>query len=460
MNNSKTKRRQRAIAIGGSFTGLLAARVLSDHFEQVTLIERDKINDRPEARKGQPQSHHAHSLLANGLDVLTRYFPDLPDGLRAGGATVTDIGTGFRWYASGGYRLQFESGLASALMSRPFLEWQIRRRVLALSNVTVLDQSTVTALLTTADGGRVTGVRTLHQVEKSREAALTADLVIDATGRGSAGLKWLEALGYTGPKEETVKVGVAYTSRIYRRRPGDLVGAELVLIAPEPPHNKRFGVMLPMEDDRWIVSLAGWAGNHAPANEAGFLEFARSLAAPDIYNMIPRLEPLTDFITHKFPSNLRHHYENLTRFPGGFLVMGDAIASFNPVYAQGMSSAAMQAAALDELLAGRGSLDGLWEAFFKRAAKVVDLPWQLAAGQDFRFPETRGNKTPGTDLMNAYFAKVARATHRDPVVYGAFLRVTNLMARRTSLFKLHILWRVLRGGIERRPVPVQKAHSP
>ncbi|MEE8110885.1 MAG: hypothetical protein V3T44_07635, partial [bacterium] len=111
MNNSTSKRWQRAIVIGGSFAGLMAARVLSDHFEQVTLIERDKINDRPEARKGQPQVRHVHGLLANGLDVLTRYFPDLPDGLREGGSIVTDVGTAIRGHAVGGYRRQFESGL-------------------------------------------------------------------------------------------------------------------------------------------------------------------------------------------------------------------------------------------------------------------------------------------------------------------------------------------------------------
>ena len=455
MNSRTTKRGRQAIVIGGSFAGLLAARVLSDHFEQVILIERDKINDRPEARKGQPQVRHPHALLANGLNLLTRYFPDLPDALREGGAILTDVGTAVRWHVSGGYRRQCESGVIFALMSRPFLEWQVRRRVVALSNVTELDQCAASALLTTADGGRVTGVRTLHQAENSREEELRADLVIDATGRGSAGLKWLEALGYARPKEETVEIGVCYTTRVYRRRPGDLVGAGMVIISADPPHYRRAGLFVPMEDDRWNISLVGWAGDHAPANEAGFLEIARSLAAPDIYNVIPRLEPLTDFITHKFPSSLRREFDKLTRFPGGYLVMGDAIASFNPVYAQAMTSATMQAAVLDELLTGRGLSEGLWKAFFERVAKVVDLPWNSAAGQDFRFPETRGKKTRGTNLRGAYFARVQRATHRDPVVYGALLKVMNFLAPPASLFQPRILWRVLRGGIERQPAPAE-----
>jgi 2-polyprenyl-6-methoxyphenol hydroxylase-like FAD-dependent oxidoreductase len=444
VNNRTAKRGQRAIVIGGSFAGLMAARVLSDHFERVTLIERDEINDRPEARKGQPQVRHPHTVLANGLNVLTRYFPDLPDALRKGGASITDVGTAIRWHVSGGYRRQFKSGVYFALASRPFLEWEVRRRVLSLPNVSAVDRSTVTALLSSGEGGRVTGVRTLRRDGNSREEE--SELVIDAAGRGSAGPRWLEALGYAGPEENAVKIGLGYTTRIYRRRPGDLVGAELIIIAAAPPGAKRAGLFVPMEDDRWNVSLVGWGGDHAPADEAGFLEFARGLAAPDIYNILPRLEPLTEFFHHKTPSNLRREYQKLTRFPGGYLVLGDAIASFNPIYAQAMSSAAMQVAVLDEVLTGPGPLDTLWKPFFKRAAKVVDLPWALAAGQDFNFPETRGRKSRGTDLKNAYLAKLQRATHRDTVVYGVFLKVNNLLVPRARLFQPPIMWRVLRGG--------------
>ncbi len=216
------------------------------------------------------------------------------------------------------------------------------------------------------------------------------------------------------------------------------------MIAPEPPGNKRSGFFFPMEDDRWILTLAGHAGDHAPTDEAGFLEFARSLAAPDIYDTIRTLEPLTDILTHGFPSNLRHHYERLTRFPKGYLVVGDAICSFNPIYGQGMTSAAMQAAALGELLNRGQSLDELWKPFFKLAARIVDIPWMTAVGEDFRFPETHGKKGRGTDLINSYMTKVQQATHRDPVVYGAFLRVMNLLTPPTSLFRPSIAWRVLR----------------
>ncbi len=437
---------QRAIVIGGSLAGMLTARVLSDHFEQVTIIERDKINDLPESRKGQPQTRHVHALLANGLAVMTRLFPDLPDGLRAGGAIFADMAAATRWYVCGGYRLQFDSGLIACLVSRPFLEWQIRRRVVALPNVTVLDECDVQALLSGAENSRLTGVRVSYGAENGRETELAADLVIDATGRASATPKRLEALGYSRVEESTVAIGMGYRTRLYRRRSGDLQGAECIMIAPEPPRNKRSGFFFPVEDDRWILTLAGHAGDHAPTDEAGFLEFARSLAASDIYNTIRTLEPLTDILTHGFPSNLRHHYERLTRFPEGYLVVGDAICSFNPIYGQGMTSAAMQAAALGELLNRGQSLDELWKPFFKQAARIVDIPWMTAVGEDFRFPETQGPRGRGTNLINAYMTKVQLATHRDPVVYGAFLRVMNLLKPPTSLFRPHIVWRVLRNG--------------
>lgn len=438
-----------AIVIGGSMAGLLAARVLSKHFTQVTLLERDEIRDQPEARKGQPQTRHLHGLLAKGLETMLTYFPTLVDDLQAGGAVVTDMGQGMRWYTFGGYRRQFNSGMNGALMSRPFLEWQIRRQLLALPNVQLIDACDVEGLTLRADSRQVTGV-VIRRTDDQQVTTLSADLVVDASGRGAASPKWLAQLGYAKPAESFVKANVGYATRLYRRRPGDLEGAELLMIAPDAPHGKRMGLIFPIEGDRWICTLGGWAGDHPPTDEAGFLAFAQSLPASDLAQMLNRLEPISEIITHKFPGSLRRHYERLARFPDGYLVLGDAICSFNPVYGQGMTSAAMQAAALDQLLTARTGLAGLWRDFFKAAAKVVEIPWQLAVGEDFRFAETEGKKPAGVDLLNGYVAKVHRATHHDTEVYTAFLNVMNLMAAPTSLFHPKILWRVLWG---RRSVP-------
>jgi hypothetical protein len=272
-----------------------------------------------------------------------------------------------------------------------------------------------------------------------------ADLVVDASGRGTATPKWMEALGYGRPEESAVKINMGYSTRFFHRRPGDLEGAKLVLVSAHLPDIRRSGYVFPVEGDRWMATLGGWGGEYPPADESGFLEHARGLAAPDVHALLSRLEPLSDIVQHRLPSNLRRHYERMRRWPERYLVMGDAVASFNPVYAQGMTSAAMQAAVLDGVLAERGhGLDGLRERYFPAVARVVDMAWRLAVGEDFRALTTSGPKPPGTDMINAYVTRVHRATQSDPAVYRAFLDVMNLVRPASTLLRPRMVWRVMR----------------
>jgi len=439
---SHTYKYKHAIVIGGSLAGLLTARVLSDYFEKVTILERDLVHDFPESRKGQAQTRHLHGLLASGLLILKEYFPGIDDELKAGGALMGDIAEYIHWYHYGGYRMQFSSGITAMTMTRPFLEFHIRRRVVGMSNVSLVDQCAVSEPVTSTDKRQVTGVRLTKRSDEQTIETMDADLVVDASGRGSATPKWLESLGYERPAETEVKARIGYATREYRRiKDDDHSYAEW--ISPVAPNEKHGTFLNPIEGGRWIMTCGGYLGDHPPADEAGLLEFVRSLPAPDIYNIISNAEPLTDIITYKYPASLRRHYEKLKRFPEGFLVIGDAVASFNPIYGQGMTSAAMQTQILQHLLQQTTNLQGLWKLFFKRAAKVVDMPWQLAVGEDFRYPETEGRKPPFTDMLNAYVVKVHKATQHDPVVYGQFLRVMNLMAPPTSLMSPRIMWRVL-----------------
>lgn len=443
MNQSHSLRNH-AVIIGGSLGGLLTARVLSQHYQHVTILERDNIPEQPEGRKGQPQTRHLHGLLATGLEVMTRYFPDLPQALADGGAIMGDFAENMQWYAFGGYRQRFQMGVPATLMSRPFLEYLVRQRVLALPNVKIMDNSAVTQVCTTPDRQRITGLEVELRHEGNQLLTIPADLVVDCTGRGSRASQWLTEWGFDAPPTSEVKVDVAYATRLYKRNPADPRGQQWTLITPEAPRETRFGAVFPIEGDRWIVSLGGWHGDHPPTDEAGFLAFARSLPASDVYDMISNAAPISEITPIKFPFSVRRHYEKLLRFPQGFLVLGDAISSFNPTYGQGMTSAALQAAELDDLLAKNPSPDKLALAFFKRAAKVIDIPWQLAVGEDFRFPQTSGPKPPGTDFINRYVARVHRATLYDEVVCLALLKVMNLMAPPPSLFHPRIMWRVLR----------------
>lgn len=446
-----SERSRHAVVIGGSVAGLLAARVLSEHFERVTVLERDAVHDAPKARKGQPQARHLHGLLAKGLTVMTRYFPDLLEALASGGAPALDLARSMRWYAYGGYRKRFDFG-SGIISSRPFLEWTLRERVIALPNVQLRDGCGVEGLLASEDRRRILGVRLAGCDE--RAGTLGAELVVDASGRGSATPRWLEGLGYTRPRQSAVKVDVGYASRLYARDPAGVGARDWILVTPDAPRERRMGGAFPIEGDRWIVSLGGWHGEHAPADEKGFLDFAASLPVPDVYEVASRNAALSEIVVHKFPSSLRRHYEGLARFPEGLVVLGDALCSFNPIYGQGMTSAALQAEALDRLLGERRRETGrLARTFFRRAARIVDTPGRLAVGEDFRFPETKGRKAPGTDVVNAYVAGVHRASLHDPVVGVAFFKVMNLMAPPRSLFAPGVALRVFAARSERRRAP-------
>jgi hypothetical protein len=210
------------------------------------------------------------------------------------------------------------------------------------------------------------------------------------------------------------------------------------MISSTPPAKTSAAFMFPIEGDRWIMTAGSQDGKYPPADEAGLLEFLRTLPVPDVYNIISQCEPLSEIMTYRYPSSLRRHYHKLKRFPEGYLVMGDAFASFNPIYGQGMTASAMQSRALDEILQTPG-LQSIWKPCFERIARVIDIPWELTVREDFRLPHTQGEKLPFTDLINAYLG----VSHRDPVVYTKFLHVMNLMSPSTSLMTPEMLWRVL-----------------
>jgi 2-polyprenyl-6-methoxyphenol hydroxylase-like FAD-dependent oxidoreductase len=429
-----------AIVIGGSMAGLLAARVLSDRFDRVIVLERDRFADSPESRQGVPQGRHAHALLARGEQVLSGLFPGITDELVAGGGVRGDIGEICRWFQFGGYKVQHRSGVENSLQTRPFLEWHTRRRLAAVPNVELRDGCSAADLL--RDSLRVTGVVAERHGERSE---IRAGLTIDCTGRGSRAPRLLAEMGFDSPQQSLVKINVGYSSRFFRRRPDDLVGARVVLIFPQPPDDRRGGALMPVEGDRWLCTLGGWAGDYPAIDPAGYLDFARSLAAPDIHDVISKAEPLSDPVPHRFPSNQRTHYERLTRFPEGYLVLGDAVCSFNPLYGQGMSSSAIQAEALERCLArNRGA--GLALRLFAEAAKPIDTAWQMAVSEDFRFRGVTGPRPRGLEVGNRYVAMVHRAVTRDARVYGQFLRVLNLLDSPNTLFRPSIIARVLWRG--------------
>lgn len=451
MSRMTTSLGTHAVVVGASMGGMLAARSLADFFERVTIVERDALPPMGEHRKGVPQSRHTHALLTSGLQALEGFFPGLTDDLVALGVpAISTPGSELRWYDHGGYHhcgFVLDGGERGLGVSRPFLEGYVRKRLRGLPNIAIIESCDALGLAMSERGTHVRGLRILRLEPGSAEEVLEADLVVEAGGRGSRAPAWLKEHGYEPPEEERITVNFGYVTRLYRRRPDDLGGTLVVVIAPEPGESRFGGVMIAQEGDRWTVSLTGRAGQYPPADDEGFLAAARELPTPDIYEVVSKNEPLGEAIPYRFPASLRRRYEKLTRFPEGFLVLGDAISSFNPVYGQGMSVAALEAVDLQQEL--RGGLDGLWRRFFARAAKTVDNPWQIVAGGDLRFPETEGKRTRSMRFINWYLSRLHVAARTDPVVALAFHRVGWLQAPPASLMQPGIVLRVLRGNLGR-----------
>jgi 2-polyprenyl-6-methoxyphenol hydroxylase-like FAD-dependent oxidoreductase len=429
-----------AVVLGASMSGLLAARALSNHFKRVTVVERDVLPADDALRKGVPQAAHAHGVLAGGYRVMDAYFPGMMEELEARGARRGDVVGDFLWYQYGRWKLRHHSGLLGITVSRPALEAAVRQRVKSLENVTFLEG--VDGLKPTVDRAtsRVTGLQ-VQPKDSVDPTQLDAELVIDASGRGSQSPKWLEELGFGRPEEATVKVDVGYATRVFERRPGDLFDSMGAIISGTPPESTRYAAILWAEGNRWTVTLAGIIGDYPPTDEKGWLEFAASLPVPAVHDLFSSARPLTDIVGYRFPANRRRLYEHMKRFPSGYLVIGDAVCSFNPIYGQGMTVAATEAKALDDsLAAGTG---GLWRRFYDRTRKLVDIPWTIATGEDLRFPQVEGVRPAGSGVVNRYLERVHAIASIDQTVCGRFFDVLNLLAPPSALMKPDIAWRVL-----------------
>jgi 2-polyprenyl-6-methoxyphenol hydroxylase-like FAD-dependent oxidoreductase len=429
---------RRAVVAGGSLTGLIAARVLASHFDEVVLVERDRFPDGAEWRKGVPQARHVHVLLKQGERLVGEYFPGICDELVRDGAFRVDMAGDTRWLHFGDWKARFPSGMTMLSQSRAFLEWKVRARVAALPNVRVMDGEIVQGLR--VENGTVHGVRLAAE-------ELATDLFVDATGRGSRMPQWLQDVGVEAAPETEVRVDVGYASRFYRRParpPGDWLG---LMIYPTPP-GTRLGVLFPVEDGRWMVTLVGWFGDHPGGGDAEFLEFARSLDAPDLYDAIRDAEPLSAVALHKFPSNRRRHYERVRDLPERLAVLGDAFCSFNPIYGQGMTTGALAARTLDRALAASGPTGArdFTARFHRMLARVIATPWLLTTTEDFRSAAAVGARPRWASLMNWYTERVHRLTWSDAFVAGRFLQVMHLTAAPQALFHPYIVYRALAAG--------------
>ena len=438
-----------AVVLGASMAGLLTAGVLAKSYGRVTVFDRDTMPEIGAHRRGVPQDKHLHVLHPRGRQALDELFPGLTGQLIEQGAATGDALGNVRWQLSGYQLRQADISLLGLSASRPFLEGHVRARVSDLPNVTFIERTDVVAVTATTDHHRVTGVR-VHDAADGCERAVPADLIIDATGRGSRAPLWLSELGYERAAVDRVDIGLGYATRTYRLRPGAL-GTDVGMLTAATPLNPRGGALTTIEGGRHILTIFGILGDHPPTDPAGFDAFAASLPFPDIAQAIRDAEPLTDPVAFRFPASVRHRYERLRRFPIGLLVVGDAVCSFNPIYGQGMTVAAVQADTLRRLLA-RGEVPQP-RRYFRMIARTINTPWDIAVGADLAFPHVPGTRTAKIRLVNSYLPKLHAAATTDITLGRAFVRVLGMMDRPGGLLRPDRVLRVLKTRRPSTPTP-------
>jgi 2-polyprenyl-6-methoxyphenol hydroxylase-like FAD-dependent oxidoreductase len=449
---SKFEKRQQAVSngshglvIGSGIAGLLAARVLLNYFASVTVVvERDSLPEKPGARRGVPQTVHSHGLLKRGSNILEQLFPGLEAELVADGAILTDEIADTLILTQGDAFPRFTSDLIVPSCSRGLLEWSIRRRLLKNDRLQFIDATQVKKLLTDETKSRITGLQLLDR-DSLQLGELTADLVVDASGRQSRAPKWLEELGYPTPAETKVNAFLGYTTRWYDRPQHLDTDWKMMLVLPESPGDSRCGILSAIEGDRWVLSLYGFNRDYPPTDEEGFLEFARSLSNPALYKAIKDAKPVSPIYSFRNTENRLRHYEKLN-LPEGFVVMGDAVFAFNPFYGQGMTTAAIGAIELDRCLDrqlhSQTDLTGLSDRFQKQLAQSLQAAWMFATNRDRAWlspvdAKTTGKKLNWIDrLSKQYWQEVEALLKSSPESYRSLMEIRHMVKTPTAMFKL------------------------
>jgi 2-polyprenyl-6-methoxyphenol hydroxylase-like FAD-dependent oxidoreductase len=450
-----SKRERTAIVIGASMAGLLAARVLLNHFDRVTVIERDRLPSQPDLRRGVPQASHAHVLLARGQQILEQLFPGLEAELIDLGVPQIDWTANFPWFGIQGWMPRFQSNITSFLSSRSLLEWVVRRRLSADDRLEFLAACSVKQLLADSAQSRVVGV-VLQRDHEDVATSLTADLIVDASGRSSALPKWLKALGYSAPPQTIINAFLGYSSRWYERPTDSNVDWAGVAVMANPPLERRGGLLVAAEHDRWVLSVVGIADDCPPADEQGFLDFVQSLRHPMLYETIKDAKPLSPVQSYRRTENCWRHYEKLERFPEGIVALGDAVCAFNPIYGQGMTTAALSALLLDQMLAQALQFERnkphitdnrrscFSRSFQKQLARLLQAPWMMATSDDFRWKTTEGGKpSPLTRFMHRYMIQIIELSTHEPAVYQTFIEVIHMIKPPAALLRPALLQKVL-----------------
>jgi len=438
------------VVVGGGLAGCLAAWALVGQADRILVLERDRYPEQPAFRPGTPQSRHAHLLMEGGRRALHELLPGLDADLLARGAVPVPVPGGLRWLSSGGWMPRFATDLTFVSCTRQVLDEAVLQRVRAEPSVTFLEGTEAVGLI--GDGAAVTGVRARARgaaPDGTRAGAaaaveeLAADLVVDASGRSSRMPQWLRALGCAKTPEDRVDAGVAYTSRLFHHAPGIDASLSALYIQTQAPDHPRLGVLLPVEGNRWVVSLGGMRGSEPEPGAAGFDSFLGLLRDPALREVLSTASPAGEAYGFRPGASIRRHFERGA--PDGLVVLGDAACTFNPVYGQGISIAAFGALALRDGVRERGLGPGTSRHVQAGVAAAAKDAWMMASAEDVRFPTTTGGPSGAVlRLQHRYLDRVIARSSRDEEVCARFSEVMTLVTPPAVLFRPKVAWPVLR----------------
>jgi 2-polyprenyl-6-methoxyphenol hydroxylase-like FAD-dependent oxidoreductase len=436
---------KQAVVIGAGMAGLTAAGALADHFDNVVILERDTLPSEPTYRAGTPQDRHVHGLLGSGLRALSELFQGFEQDLARAGAAPLRVGLDFRVEQPGYDPFpQRDLGWVSYAVSRPTIERTVRAQVESRANTTLRQRCRVQEVLASPNGQAVTGVR--YEDANGTSETIAADLVVDASGRGAPTLALLKSIGGPLPAETAIGIDLRYATCVFAIPDDASTDWKAVRTLGQPPQISRGGLMLPLEGNRWMVTIGGRHGDVPPGDAEGFLTFARSLRTPTIYNAVRHARRLDGVARYGFPESARRHFERLDVFPRGLLPIGDAICRFNPVYGQGMSVAALEACLLGRLLQRLGDegdpIASLAPTFFAEVQPLLETPWSVAT-LDFAFPDTRGQRPADFETTLKFGIALNQLAAEDPAVHKLTLEVQHLLKPRSVYRDPALLQRVL-----------------
>lgn len=441
-----------AVVIGASITGLLTAQILSRIFRQVIILDRDHLPTGPVPRKTVPQEHHVHLLLQRGKQIMENLLPGLMAELEAEGALSVDLCSDVKCYQAGLWKRRWPSEISAHYCTRTLLEYVLRRRVLALPNVELRDRVAATGLIFDECARSVVGVRS--DPRNGSASDIPATLTVDASGRGSQVVRWLTDAGLPDPEREEIVTHLGYVSGLFQPPADKARDWKVLLYLPKIPEQKRMAVISPVEDGLWMITAGAWFDGQPEPDHHALLDYLRHLSVPDLYEAAKNATPTGKLKRFRMPGGLRRRFDLMQRWPEGFLVLGDAVCSINPIYSQGMSASALQVEALSPELRKLADGDAATHEAQRAICEAADRPWQQAAAIETRFKTGVTRPSLRSRIRTAYFDRLVTASAVDRHVAMALLEVNNLVADPAILTKPGLALRTLlagrRGTVEQR----------